>query len=63
MLALTYRTRPSEAMQIDDVYEAYCLDAAIAEYIRRLKNGERPREKMEKTGDNHALIARIRGER
>lgn len=49
-------------MQIDDVYEAYCLDAAIAEYIRRMKNGERPREKMEKTGDNHALIARIRGE-
>ena len=38
----TYEIRPSELLKIDDEYTAYCFDQALAEFVLRLNNKEKP---------------------
>ncbi|HAK42897.1 MAG TPA: hypothetical protein DCM59_09645 [Clostridium sp.] len=38
-----YNQTPSSILRIEDDYTAYCLDEAIAEFISRIKNKEKPR--------------------
>ena len=47
----TYKTlgfacRPSELLDIDDKYTAYCFDEACAYIISRLKAGEKPQAQI-----------------
>lgn len=63
-MATQWRTRPSEILQIDDLYEAWCVDEAIADYAARLRRGEKPLsdEEAQKPKNNLDLIKRIREE-
>lgn len=45
---MRYNKRPSEILNIDDSYVAFCLDEAIDEFISRLENKERPRFNQDK---------------
>jgi hypothetical protein len=46
-------------MGMDDPYQAYCLDEAIAQYIGRIRSGQTPRPA--KAQDNRALIEAMKG--
>lgn len=37
-----YKRRPSEIMEIKDVYTAYCLDEACSYIIRQIEDGNEP---------------------
>lgn len=52
-----YQKTPSEILRISDEYTAYCLDEAMAEFIARINNKEKPRFKTarKKKGDNPGL--------
>lgn len=63
MLAETYRTPPSQLLRIEDTYAAWCLDEAVADYIARLREGQRPRAAdADKPEGNLELIRRLREE-
>lgn len=59
VMARMYRTRPSQILAVDGLYEAWCLDQAIALYEMRLKNRDKLRPAA--TEDNEALIREILG--
>lgn len=42
--AKTFGVRPSSFISDLSGYEAYCFDVAAAVYLRRLENGDKPRE-------------------
>jgi hypothetical protein len=54
MMAATFLARPSQILNLDDPYEAWCLDEAVCDYLARLRAGQRLRPP--KTADNRALI-------
>lgn len=43
-----YKKKPSNLLNIDDPYVAYCIDEAIAEYIFNIRDGKKPRTKANK---------------
>jgi len=59
-MAQLYQTPPSKLTGIEDSYEAYCLDEAIADYIGRIR--EKQRLKPPKTTDNRKLIEEMGGD-
>lgn len=46
-MTLDLKCRPSEMLDIEDKYTAYCFDEAIAFIIKKLKDGEEPKFRME----------------
>lgn len=46
-MTLELKCRPSEMLDIDDKYTAFCFDEAIAFIIKKLKDGEKPKFRME----------------
>lgn len=54
-----YQARPSEIIGVTDLYEAYCIDEAIADFTVRIRRKEKL--KPEKTNDNSELIAKLTG--
>ena len=62
MTAMQWRTRPSAILQIDDLYEAWCVDEAIADYAARIRRGEKPVpfEDAQKPKNNLDLIRQIK---
>lgn len=51
------QVRPSEILQIEHPYDAWCLDEAIWLLSQKLKNGERL--KVKKTNDNTRLLKEL----
>ena len=57
----TYNKLPSELLNIDDEYVAYCLNEAISQFIIFLENGKKPRfpltkeEKRKRQKENSGL--------
>ena len=41
-MARRFRSRPSEILQIEDGYEAYCFDEACCWMLGQLEEGKRP---------------------
>jgi hypothetical protein len=39
--------RPSELLEIEDAYTAFCFDEACAYIMQKLKDGEKPIRKIE----------------
>lgn len=66
-MAQLYKTRPSRLLTIDDPYEAWCLDEAIADYTGRIRTGSEPRAPGKPTepvpGSNAALLRQLTGKR
>ena len=46
-VAKVYDCRPSELLDIEDVYTAYCLDEACALIVTKMQQGETPTFKKE----------------
>lgn len=42
-MARMYQKRPSEVLNIDGEYEAYCFDEASLMYISYLEDGKKPK--------------------
>jgi len=47
-MASTWKKRPSEMLNIDDEYIAYCFDEACTYIINQLKDDKKPHWKQEK---------------
>ena len=60
-MAQAYQTPPSTLAGLDDPYEAYCLNEAIADYIGRLQ--AKQRLKPPKKDNNRELIATLGGDK
>lgn len=58
-MAQTYSAAPSRLAGIEDPYEAYCLDEAIADYIGRIRAKQKLRPP--KSSDNAELIRKMGG--
>lgn len=48
---LNLNMRPSEIIEIEDSYTAYCFDEAVSYIIRRLMNGDKLLKSVENTGE------------
>ena len=48
-MARHFRTRPSEFLDIEDAYTAYCIDEACAYILGKIESGEEPQFKIEYT--------------
>lgn len=46
-VAKVYECRPSELLDIEDAYTAYCLDEACALIVTKMQQGETPHFKKE----------------
>lgn len=46
-VAKVYNCRPSELLDIEDAYTAYCLDEACALIVTKMQQGETPTFKKE----------------
>lgn len=56
---LDMHIRPSELMDIDDAYTAFCFDEACAYIIKELKDGKKPIPKIEsKEGSSNVMYTR-----
>ena len=63
MMSQTYRTPPSRLLGIDDPYEAWGLDEAVADYTLRIAAGAVPKSEQpedDRPKNNLDLIARIK---
>ena len=46
-----FKIRPSEILEIEDVYTAYCFDEACVYILSKVENGEKPNfKKFDKDG-------------
>lgn len=46
-----FKVRPSEILEIEDVYTAYCFDEACVYILSKVENGEKPNfKKFDKDG-------------
>lgn len=50
---LDMHCRPSELLEIEDAYTAFCFDEACSYIIKRLKDGEIPIARVREDGSKH----------
>jgi hypothetical protein len=56
-MAEVYKAKPSEIVRVDDPFEAWCLDQAIAIYTARIRRKDKLRPPV--TDNNDALLAKL----